>query len=175
MFSLSKILGYAVKHGASDIHITVGNPPAVRIDGVIRFVGDELLGPEDTMRFAEEILPEAKMTKFVETGDMDTAYSVAGLGRFRVNLLMQRSSCGIVMRHVKATVMNFDDLHLPPAMEKISNLPRGLCLITGTTGAHRDVGGPHRVPPHQQEEHYHPTGSGHRYAEFQRGAPCGDA
>lgn len=135
MFSLSKVLGYAVKHGASDVHMTVGNPPAVRIDGVIRFVGEELLAPEDTMRFAEEILSEAKLQRFVETGDMDTAYSVPGLGRFRVNLLMQRSSCGIVMRHVKATVFSFDDLHLPPAMEKISNLPRGLCLITGTTGS----------------------------------------
>lgn len=135
MFSLSKVLGYAVKHGASDVHMTVGNPPAVRIDGVIRFVGEELLAPEDTMRFAQEILPEAKFTRFVDTGDMDTAYSVPGLGRFRVNLLMQRSSVGIVMRHVKATVLSFDDLHLPPAMEKISNLPRGLCLITGTTGS----------------------------------------
>jgi len=135
MFKLEKILSYAVKHGASDIHFTVGSPPAVRIDGVIRFVGEEELAPEDTERFATEVMDEEGFKKFMKTGDADLAHSVAGLGRFRVNVMKQRSSVGIVMRHVKAKILPFDELHLPAGMDKISNLPRGLVLITGTTGS----------------------------------------
>ncbi len=134
-FKLDKILAYAVKNGASDVHLTVGSPPAVRIDGVIRFVGDAQLNPDDTLRFAKEMLSEKQYAVFHETGDMDAAHSVPGLGRFRVNFLMQRSSCGIVMRHVKAKIFNFDELNLPVGVEKASNLPRGLVLVTGTTGS----------------------------------------
>ena len=132
---LNKILSYAVKHGASDVHITVGSPPAVRVDGVIRFVGDVPLGPEDTNRFIEEILNEKQREVFYDTGDFDSALSVPGLGRFRVNCMMQRGSVGIVMRHVKGKILDFDSLNLPPSMEKIANMARGLVLITGTTGS----------------------------------------
>jgi len=134
-FKLQKILAYAVKNGASDVHLTVGSPPAIRIDGVIRFVGETQLNPEDTLRFAQEILTEKRYEQFMEFGDMDAAHSVAGLGRFRVNCLMQRGSCGIVMRHVKAKIYGFEELNLPVGVEKASNLPRGLVLVTGTTGS----------------------------------------
>jgi twitching motility protein PilT len=135
MFSLEKLLGYAVKHGASDVHLTVGSPPACRIDGTIRFIGDDHLSPDDTLRFAREMMDDKKFDHFEECGDMDLAHSVPGLGRFRVNCLMQRGSAGVVMRHVKAKVPNFDDLHLPPGFNDIANLPRGMVLITGTTGS----------------------------------------
>jgi twitching motility protein PilT len=135
ILKLNKILSYAVKHGASDAHLTVGSPPAVRIDGVIRFVGDVPLGPEDTMRFVDDVLTEKQKNIFLDTGDFDTALGVPGLGRFRVNIMMQRGSVGMVMRHVKGKVLNFDDLNLPVAMEKIAGMQRGLILITGTTGS----------------------------------------
>ena len=133
--SLEKILSYAVKHGASDIHITVGSPPAIRVDGSIRFVGDTHLTPEDTDRFLRALCDEKKLDVFLETGDMDLAHSVPGLGRFRVNIMMQRGSVGIVMRHVKAKILDFDTLNLPPGVEKAAGIPRGLVLITGTTGS----------------------------------------
>jgi twitching motility protein PilT len=133
--SLEKVLGYAVKHGASDIHMTVGSPPAIRVDGSIRFVGDTQLNPEDTVRFLDTLCDEKKKEIFMETGDMDLAHSVPGLGRFRVNILMQRGSVGIVMRHVKAKILDFDTLNLPPGVEKAANIPRGLVLVTGTTGS----------------------------------------
>lgn len=135
ILKLTKILSYAVKHGASDVHLTVGSPPAVRIDGVIRFVGDTALGPDDTLRFLDEFMTPQKKTQFLETGDADQAMSVPGLGRFRVNCMMQRGSAGIVMRHVKGKILDFDSLNLPLAMEKVANMPRGLVLITGTTGS----------------------------------------
>lgn len=136
MLSLQKILTYAVKHGASDVHLTVGSPPAVRVDGVIRFIRDvEPLKPDDTERFLDEMLRPTQKEKFEDSGDFDLAYSVPGLGRFRVNCLKQRSSYGIVMRHVKGKILDFKDLNLPPSMDIISRLPRGLVLVTGTTGS----------------------------------------
>ena len=135
MSKLIKILTYAVKHGASDVHLTVASPPAVRIDGTIRFIGETNLAPEDTETMADEMLSEPQQKRFRDTGDYDVAYSVPGLGRFRVNILRQRGSVGIVMRHVKGKVLDFASLNLPPAIDKIAHMQRGLSLITGTTGS----------------------------------------
>ncbi len=136
MSALQKILSYAVKNGASDIHLTVGSPPGVRIDGVIRFINTEALTPDEMLEFTEELIPdEEERHEFLKTGDADKAFSVPGLGRFRVNLLMQRGSVGVVMRHVRGKILSFEELNLPPSMKKIADLPRGLILITGTTGS----------------------------------------
>jgi twitching motility protein PilT len=136
MLTLQKILSYAIKQGASDVHLTVGSPPAVRIDGVIRFIRDaEPLTPDQTDGFLDEMLRPQDKERFLVTGDHDLAYSVPGLGRFRVNCLKQRNSVGIIMRYVKNRIPDFDELNLPPAMETISRMPRGMVLITGTTGS----------------------------------------
>lgn len=135
MLTLNKILSYAVKNGASDIHLTVASPPAVRIDGKIRFLETEALTPSDTLEFATEIMNEKELEAYQEKGDADLAYGVAGLGRFRVNVLKQRGSVGIVMRHVKGKILEFTELNLPSAMTKIAELHRGLVLVTGTTGS----------------------------------------
>ena len=136
MPNMQKILSYGVKHGASDVHFTVGSPPAIRVDGEIHFVGENTLKPEDTEQFVGEILTEKQLERFNATGDYDVALSLPGLGRFRVNCLRQRGSVGIIMRHVKAKIYDFESLHLPVApMEKITKMARGLVLITGTTGS----------------------------------------
>ncbi len=115
---LQKLLAYAVRHGASDIHLTVGSPPALRIDGEIKFLDAEPLTPRDTLGFLDEIMDEQQKERFLRTGDADLAYGISGLGRFRVNVLRQRGSVGIVMRHVRGKILNFSDLHLPPAMAR---------------------------------------------------------
>jgi twitching motility protein PilT len=135
MSTLQKILSYAVKNGASDVHLTVGSPPAVRIDGEIRFVATEALTPPDTVAFLDEMLDARQKEAFMQSGDFDLAYSVSGLGRFRVNIMRQRGSISIIMRHVRGKILDFTTLHLPPVLEKIANMPRGLILITGTTGS----------------------------------------
>ena len=135
MPSLQKILTYAVKHGASDIHLTVGSPPAIRLDGTIRFIGEDPITNDDNLKFIEEIMTPEDREQFMRTGDSDQALSFPGLGRFRVNVLKQRNSVGIVMRHVKAKIPSFEDLNLPPAIEKLTQMHRGLALITGTTGS----------------------------------------
>jgi len=135
MSTLQRILTYGVKNGASDIHLTVGSPPALRIDGAIRFIETEALTPADTLAFLDDLLNEKQKERFLESGDFDLAYSVSGLGRFRVNIMKQRGSVGIIMRHVRGKILDFDTLHLPPAMTKIADMDRGLVLITGTTGS----------------------------------------
>jgi twitching motility protein PilT len=135
MAELQQILQYAVKNGASDVHLTVGSPAACRIDGEIRFFGKEDLGPKDTVRYLDDIMTPDQKEQFMKKGDADLAYSVTGLGRFRVNVLRQRGSVAIIMRHVRGKILDFSTLNLPPVMEKIANLRRGLVLITGTTGS----------------------------------------
>ncbi|HQE83853.1 MAG TPA: type IV pilus twitching motility protein PilT [Candidatus Hydrogenedentes bacterium] len=135
MPSLQKILTYAVKHGASDVHLTVGSPPAIRLDGIIRFVGEDPITNDDNLGFLDEIMMPEDKERFLRTGDSDQALSFPGLGRFRVNVLKQRNSVGIVMRHVKAKIPSFDELNLPPAIERLAQMHRGLVLITGTTGS----------------------------------------
>lgn len=135
MAALEEVLGYAVKHGASDVHLCVGSPPACRIDGKIRFFGEDNLTPTHTDSYLDLILNERVREEFEHTGDADVAYSVPGLGRFRVNCLKQRGSAGIIMRHVKGKILAFEELNLPPAMQEVSSTRRGLCLITGTTGS----------------------------------------
>ncbi len=135
MPELNKILSYAVKHGASDIHLNVGSPPAVRIDGTIRFLNSENLADEDTLGFLDELMSPERKEVFLEHGDDDLAHNVSGLGRFRVNCMKQRGSVGIIMRHVKSKIFKFDELNLPPVLERIADMNRGLILITGTTGS----------------------------------------
>ncbi len=132
---LRRLLGYAVKNGASDLHLTVGCPPALRIDGEIRFLPADPLTMEDMEEFLREMMKPAQLEAFENRGDFDLAFGVPGLGRFRVNALKQRGTPGLVMRHVKNKILSFEELHLPPAMEKIADFPRGLVLITGTTGS----------------------------------------
>jgi twitching motility protein PilT len=135
MYKLKKILSFAVKHGASDVHLTVGSPPAVRIDGVIRFVGENPLAPDDTIGFLDEMMTDKQKDQFLERGDFDLAYSLPGLGRFRVNCMKQRGSVGVVMRFVKNKIPDFDELNLPAGVVKAADLHRGLVLVTGTTGS----------------------------------------
>ena len=134
--TLDRILSYAILRGASDIHLKVSRPPIVRVHGEIRFVGEMLLTEEHMLGYLDQIMPEAMKAEFFESGDADVALNMDGVGRFRVNVLRQRGTIAIVMRHVKGEVPNVDKLNLPrPPIDKIAKLHRGLVLVTGTTGS----------------------------------------
>ena len=132
---LNEILRAAAKHGASDVHLKVGLPPVFRINGkLVPLKVPEPLKPGDLEAMTEVVFQEGQKERFERRHELDCAYGVPGLGRFRVNVFQQRGTIGIVMRLVPVGVRTFEDLHLPKVMEKIALEERGLILCTGTTG-----------------------------------------
>ncbi len=134
--SLDEILKVAVKNGASDVHLKVGLPPVFRINGrLVPLKTPNRLTPADLERMASTIMNEKQMEKFYREKELDVAYSVSGLGRFRANVFMQRGTMGISLRVVPGGVLSFEELNLPEVLKKIALEPRGLILVTGTTGS----------------------------------------
>lgn len=133
---LNDILRTAMTHGASDIHLRVGIPPMLRIDGSFIPLRDfPRLTPEQTAQFAAGIMNKVQKDRFSKTMELDMAYGVRGLGRFRANVFRQRMTLGLVFRAISSKILGFKDLNLPPVMEKICEEHRGLVLVTGTTGS----------------------------------------
>ena len=133
---INEILKTAMARGASDVHLRVGIPPMLRIQGNFQPLRDyNRLTPEDTAQFAASMMNRAQKEKFAQTMELDMAYGVRGLGRFRVNIFRQRMTLGLVMRTISSKIMSFADLNLPPVLEKIANENRGLVVVTGTTGS----------------------------------------
>ncbi|MFN8077182.1 MAG: PilT/PilU family type 4a pilus ATPase [Kineosporiaceae bacterium] len=119
----------------SDLHLKVGSPPRVRIDGRLRKLQAPTLTPEDTERFVDEVLREDLREEFARTHEADFAYSLPGVGRFRVNAFRARGTCGLVFRRVSIGAIPLEDLGLPPVIGKLALEPRGLVLVTGPTGS----------------------------------------
>ena len=133
---LNEILKIALKGGASDIHLKPGLPPMFRVDGaLVPLKNGERLAPEELQKVAFSIVTPAQKSRFDETREVDLAYSIAGLGRFRVNVFQQRGSVGIVFRVIPFGVKTIESLHLPKVIENIAMEHRGLVLVTGTTGS----------------------------------------
>ena len=121
---------------ASDLHIKAGNPPIVRINGALHELKDEQrLTPEDTSAIASSVLKESHKAQFKKDREIDLSYSVKGLGRFRCNCFVQRGTIGIVFRVIPLKILTIEELQLPVVLKKIAMEPRGLILVTGTTGS----------------------------------------
>ena len=121
--------------GGSDLHIKVGSPPRVRIDGRLRKLQAPILSPIDTEHMVNEVLRADLVDDFARTHEADFAYSIPGLGRFRVNAFHSRGSAGLVFRRVSVGAIALDELGLPPVISALAMEPRGLVLITGPTGS----------------------------------------
>jgi twitching motility protein PilT len=132
---LNEILKAAIRHGASDVHLKAGLLPIFRINGkLVPLKMPEPLKPEELTAMSAVILTEEQLKKFEQSHELDCAYSISGLGRFRVNIFIQRGTIGIVFRVVPVGVSSFEELHLPKVLEKVALENRGLVLCTGTTG-----------------------------------------
>jgi len=133
---LNEILKIALKGGASDIHLKPGLPAMFRVDGtLVPLKNGERLTPETVQKMAAEIMNPVQKQRFDETRELDLAYGIAGLGRFRVNVFQQRGTVGIVFRVIPFGVKTIEQLHLPKVIESIAVEQRGLVLVTGTTGS----------------------------------------
>jgi twitching motility protein PilT len=123
------------EQGASDLHLMSGQPPALRIRGDIERIKYKVLDSDDLRSMLYEITPEHKVKVFEETGDVDFAYEIPGLARYRANFFMQRRGVGAVFREIPSTIMTAEQLGLPPVLSKLAGLPRGLILVCGPTGS----------------------------------------
>ncbi|MFJ7744234.1 type IV pilus twitching motility protein PilT [Peribacillus sp. NPDC097295] len=125
--------GFELK--ASDIHITVGVPPVMRLNGELKKYGKELLLPAETEGMAKAIIPEEMWEQFKERGELDFSYGIPGISRFRINTYMQRSCVALAIRIVPTRIPSLDELQLPSILKKIVEKPQGLVLLTGPTGS----------------------------------------
>jgi twitching motility protein PilT len=133
---INDILKVAAERKASDVHIKVGAHPVLRIDGRLQVMSEfKRLMQEDTIAMAFSMMSSRQKERFKNHLETDIAYSVPGLGRFRVNIFQQRGSVGLVLRLIPSRIQNFRELMLPPVLERICEEQRGLVLVTGTTGS----------------------------------------
>ncbi len=133
---LNEILKVAIKGGASDIHLKSGLPPMFRVDGaLVPLKNGERLMPDELQSIAFSIMSKSQKGHFEESRELDLAYGIAGLGRFRVNVFQQRGTIGIVFRVIPFGVKTVEQLHLPKVIQNVAREQRGLVLVTGTTGS----------------------------------------
>jgi twitching motility protein PilT len=133
---INDLLKIAVERKASDLHLKVGAFPVIRIDGTLIPLADmRRLMQEDTIAMAFSIMSARQKEKFKNNFEIDIAYNVPNLGRFRCNIFQQRGTVGLVLRVIPAKILSIRDLLLPPVLEKICQEQRGLVLCTGTTGS----------------------------------------
>jgi twitching motility protein PilT len=134
--SLDAMLAIVVHEGGSDLHITAGSPPAMRLHGSLYHLrGYDVLTSAETALLARSVVNETQWATFEDTHEFDLAYSVGGLSRFRVNLYQQRNSYGGAFRVIPHEIKPLDALGVPPAVAKFAAMPRGLVLVTGPTGS----------------------------------------
>jgi twitching motility protein PilT len=133
---LNDLLRIAVAAGASDLHLKVGSYPMMRVNGALQVASEEKrLDRTDTEAMAGVLFTPEHLEKFRRVQEVDLAYSVAGLGRFRCNVFQQRGTVGIVLRVIPTRIRTIDELGLPPVLKRIAEETRGLVLVTGTTGS----------------------------------------
>lgn len=133
---INDLLKIAVTQNASDLHIKVGSPPILRIAGELTpLTSENRLTQQDAMKIAFAVMSPGQREVFKKKNEIDLAYSVPGLGRFRCNVFLQRGTIGIVFRIIPIRIPSFEELNLPGVLKKIAMEERGLVLVTGTTGS----------------------------------------
>lgn len=135
MVGIRELLKAMVDMGASDLHITSGAPPQVRIDGEVKALQHPPFQSQDTKQLCYSILTDAQKRKFEEENELDLSFGVKGLARFRGNVYLQRGAVAGAFRMIPYKFMTFEELGLPSVVRDISRKPRGLVLVTGPTGS----------------------------------------
>ena len=133
--NLYELLQLMAERGASDLHITTGSPPQLRINGKLTPIGSTVLAASDTKQMCYSILTEAQKHRFEEENELDLSFGVKGLSRFRANIFVQRGAVSGAIRSIPFQVKSFEELGLPPVARELVKKPRGLILVTGPTGS----------------------------------------
>ena len=135
MLDLENLLRTVAENSGSDLHLRVGSPPLIRVDGVLRGLQGDPVASADTRDVAHAIMSPDTWERLEQRKEADFAHSVAGVGRFRVNAYYQRGSISLVFRRVRMGSPSHEELGLPPVVGQLVDAPRGLVLVTGPTGA----------------------------------------
>jgi twitching motility protein PilT len=134
--NLKTLLEEMVSRRGSDLHLTVGSPPQIRVDGdLLKMAGHDPMGPDETQALAYSVLTEKQKKEFEERMELDFSFGIKGLSRFRGNVFMQRSAVAAVFRTIPYEIITFDQLGMPPIVKELSERPHGLVLVTGPTGS----------------------------------------
>ncbi len=132
---IDRLLETVIKQGASDLHITVGRPPVIRLHGHLRSLETKVLAPDDTTALMKAITPERNQQELQEEGGTDFAFAFGDAGRFRVSVFKQKGNVAIVLRLIPAKLLSFEDIGLPNICRALCRRPRGMFLVTGPTGS----------------------------------------
>jgi len=135
MATLYELLKVMIEKNASDLHVTTGSPPRLRIDGKLVNIDHPSLNPADTKALCYSVLTDAQKHKYEEDNELDLSFGVKGLSRFRANIFMQRGAVAGAFRTIPFDIRTFNDLGLPEIMNELVKKPRGLILVTGPTGS----------------------------------------
>jgi twitching motility protein PilT len=134
-FNLHQLLRAMIEKGASDMHITTGSPPLLRIDGAIVPLKLPPLSPVETKQLCYSVLTEEQKIQFEKSKELDLSFGVKSLSRFRANIFLQRGAVSGAFRSIPFKILSFEELGLPPAVTDLCSKPRGLVLVTGPTGS----------------------------------------
>jgi len=135
MAKLDAFFKLMVDQGASDLHLVSGSQPILRVSGELQRVRYAVLESDDLKKMLYEVAPEYKIKQFEETGDVDFAYEIPGLARYRANYFVQKYGVAAVFRQIPDTILTAEQLGLPPVLNKLPLYPKGLVLVTGPTGS----------------------------------------
>lgn len=135
MINLRELLEHMVKAGASDLHLTVGSPPVIRIDGKLVRMEYDMLKGDEIKKLAYSMLNEKQKMKFEQNWELDFSFGIEKMSRFRCNIFMQRGNVAVALRQIPYKIMTFEELNLPKVIADFARLPRGLVLVTGPTGS----------------------------------------
>ncbi len=132
---IAQLLAFSVKNGASDLHLSAGLPPMIRVDGDVRRVNVEAMDHEAVHGMVYDIMNDKQRKSFEEFFECDFSFEIPGLARFRVNAFNQNRGAGAVFRTIPSKILTLEELNCPKIFEDIANTPRGICLVTGPTGS----------------------------------------
>ena len=132
---IDRLLETVVRQGASDLHLTVGLPPVLRLSGHLRSLETKVLTPDDTIALMKAITPERNQQELQEEGGTDFGFSFGEAGRFRVAVFMQRGNCTLVLRLIPSKLLTFEEIGLPKICRALCRRPQGIFLVTGPTGS----------------------------------------
>ncbi len=168
---IDRLLETCIRVGASDIHLHVGKPPVLRLDGALRALETKSLEPEDTMALMKSVTPERNQQEMQEEGGTDYGFAFGDKGRFRVSVFRQKGNISMVLRLIPSKILTFTEIGLPPIVQALCRRPRGLFVITGPTGSgktttlatmidyiNKQVGDRHIITVEDPIEYYHAHG-----------------